>query len=103
MDNSASMNADDVKPSRLSLARDEAKRVVDNLRFTDEMAVISAGTEPQVASGLTDHQSTLREAIDKIPATDGPTRVKEAVELARRLLVGPEESENPGRDRRRVR
>jgi hypothetical protein len=87
VDNSASMNATDVAPSRLAKAKDEAKRIIAGLRFRDEMAVIAAGTEPQVISGMTGHQSTLRKAVDDIPATEGPTRVKEAVELAQRLLI----------------
>lgn len=87
VDNSASMNADDVAPSRLVEARRRGKQLVDGLRYNDEMAVIAAGTGPRVASGMTGHQRTLREAIDAIPATDGPTRVAEAVALARRLLA----------------
>jgi hypothetical protein len=87
VDNSASMNAGDVKPSRLAKAREEGYRIIDGLRFTDEMAIVAAGTQPQVFCGLTDHQSTLRDALKAIPPTDGPTKVKEAVELARRLLA----------------
>ena len=87
VDNSASMNADDVKPSRLAKAREEGYRIIDALRFTDEMAIVAAGTQPQVFCGLTDHQSTLRDALRAIPPTDGPTRVKEAIALGRRLLA----------------
>ncbi|MBX6312118.1 MAG: BatA and WFA domain-containing protein [Isosphaeraceae bacterium] len=87
VDNSASMNATDVSPSRLERAKAEGRSIVDALRFTDEMAVIAAGTEPQVICGMTDHQKTLRDALGAIPPTDGPTRIKEAVELARRLLA----------------
>lgn len=87
VDNSASMNANDVKPTRLDAVKRRGRQIIDNLRFTDEMAIIAAGTEPQVASGMTDHQRTLRDALTAIPATDGPTRVHEAVELARRLLA----------------
>jgi hypothetical protein len=87
VDNSASMSATDVKPSRLEKVKDEGLRIIDGLRFTDEMAIISAGAQPQVHCGLTDHQSTLRDALKGVSPTDGPTRVKEAVELARRLLA----------------
>src|ERR1700712_5425102 len=87
VDNSASMNATDKLPSRLARAKDEAHRIIDGLRFTDEMAILAAGTEPQVACGLTDHQSTLREALDAVKPTDGPTRVRETIALARRLLA----------------
>jgi hypothetical protein len=60
--------------------------VIDGLRPGDELAVVAAGTQPQVYCGLTDHQRVLREALDAVPATDGPTRVAEAVALARRLV-----------------
>jgi hypothetical protein len=89
VDNSASMNATDADSAatRLARAKVEGRRAIDRLRARDEMAIIAAGTEPQVACGLTGHQRTLRAALDGIRPTDGPTRVKEAVELARRLLA----------------
>jgi hypothetical protein len=86
VDNSASMNARDVAPSRLAAAKDEAGRWIGGLRLGDELALIAAGTQPQVYCGLTDHQRTLRQALEAIPATDGPTQVAEAVALARRLV-----------------
>ena len=88
LDNSASMSATDVAPSRLAAAKAEARRVVDGLRPGDELALIAAGTQPQVFCGLTDHQRTLRESVDSVPAADGPTKVVEAVGLARRLASG---------------
>ena len=88
IDNSASMNATDVSPTRLARAKRQAQRLVDRLRFFDSMAVISAGTSPQIASGLTGHQRTLRRAVASIAPTDGPTRVMQAVETAKRLLAG---------------
>src|SRR5262249_50941544 len=90
IDNSASMNATDVGPSRLARAKQEARRVAEGIRFRDEMAVVTAGTEPRVACGLTGHRSSLLAAVDAAPPTDGPTQVEEAVALARRLLAdGP--------------
>lgn len=86
VDNSASMNASDGAPTRLASAKAEGRRVIDGLRFRDEMAVIAAGTEPSVACGLTGHQRTLLAALKGIAPSDGPTRVEEAVALARRLL-----------------
>jgi hypothetical protein len=87
VDNSASMNATDVKPTRLAEVKRRGRAIIDALRFTDEMAIIAAGTEPQVACGMTDHQRTLRDALNAIPSTDGPTRVEESIALARRLLA----------------
>ncbi|MDB5385167.1 MAG: hypothetical protein JWM11_813 [Planctomycetaceae bacterium] len=86
LDNSASMNATDVVPTRLEAAKRAAAKLISALRFRDEIAIISAGTQPQVACGLTGHERTLQTALDGITKTDGPTRVSEAVELGRRLL-----------------
>lgn len=89
VDNSASMSAAEglAGKTRLDAARDRARGLVDALRSNDEMAIVSAGAAPTVQVGLTSHQRTLREAIAKIAPTEGPTRVIEAVELARRLLA----------------
>lgn len=88
LDNSASMNATDEPPSRLAVAKDRARDLVDALRFQDEMALVAAGTQAKVLCGLTGHQRTLKRAVDDAPPTDGPTRVPEAIALARRLLAG---------------
>jgi hypothetical protein len=87
IDNSASMNATDVTPTRLQRAREEALRVVAGMGFQDETAVVAAGSRARVVCGLTDHRATLRQALENVAATDGPTRVREAVELGRRLLA----------------
>jgi hypothetical protein len=86
IDNSASMNATDEAPSRLGRAKREGHRALDGLRFRDEIALIAAGTQPQVLCGLTAHRRTFQTALEAVAATDGPTRVAEAVELAKRLL-----------------
>ena len=87
VDNSASMNAIDVETSRLAKAKDEAHQIIKGLRIHDEMAIVSAGTQPQVVCGLTGHQKTLRAFLDGIPVTDGPTKLVEAMALARRLAA----------------
>jgi hypothetical protein len=90
VDNSASMNAIDVSPTRLDAAKAEAESLIEGMRLGDELAIIAAGTQPRVACGPTDHQRTLRGALSSIVPADGPTRVTEAVALARRLLSGSE-------------
>ncbi len=87
LDNSASMNANEVPPSRFEAARGECGRLIEGMRVGDEMAIIAAGTLPQVVCGMTDHQRTLRQALEAVPLSDGPTRIQEALTLARRLLV----------------
>ena len=95
VDNSASMNATDVSPSRLSAAKNEALRVIGGMRFRDELAVIAAGGSPRVVCGFSSHGRTLSHAVEEVAATDNPTRVTEAVELARRLL-GERQEEHQG-------
>lgn len=85
IDNSASMNAVEGSDTRLSLAKREALAVVRGLGPRDEMAVVAAGTQPRVASGLTGHKRSLRDAVEAIVPTDGPTALAEAVALANRL------------------
>jgi hypothetical protein len=87
IDNSASMNATDVPPTRLARAKKEGQRIIDGLRFRDEIALVAAGTQPQVLCGLTAHRGTIQAALDAVSPTDGPTRVAEAVALGRRLLA----------------
>ncbi len=86
VDNSASMKATDVAPSRLAKAVEEAHAVIKGLKFRDEMAIVSAGTQPRVVCGLTGHQRTLRDALATIPPTDGPGKLKDAIDTARRLV-----------------
>lgn len=90
LDNSASMRSTDVAPSRFDHACRVAREYIDRLRPRDEMAIVVAGTQPRVVCGLASHQRTLRQVVDSIEPTDGPTRVPEAVELARRLISGAE-------------
>ena len=90
VDNSSSMNANDVVPSRLEAAKIEGRRLIEGMRLGDELAIIAAGHVPRVVCGPTDHERTLRAALDSITSSDGPTRMTEAVALARRLLSGSE-------------
>ena len=86
LDTSASMNAADVSPSRLAAAKGEALRVIQGMRFRDELALVTAGGVPRVACGFSSHGRTLSHAVDDILPTDNPTRVSAAIELAQRLL-----------------
>src|SRR5262249_59818862 len=84
---SASMNPTDVAPTRFARAKTEGQRLIDGLRFRDEIALVAAGTQPQVLCGLTGHRGTIQAALDAVKPTDGPTRVADAVALGQRLLA----------------
>lgn len=88
LDNSASMQASDIEPTRLAAAKEQANAIIRGLKPRDEMAILTAGSQPRVVCGLTSHHKTLLKALERTAATDSPTGVAEAVELARRLLGG---------------
>ncbi|RKU34007.1 hypothetical protein C6499_00185 [Candidatus Poribacteria bacterium] len=85
IDQSASMNAIEEETeglTRLASAKESALRTVDGLRFMDEMTVISSHTRPVIHIPFTNHQKSLREAIDAIQATDISTNLEPAYDLA---------------------
>lgn len=84
-DNSASMRAADVPPTRLDAAKEAAAEIIDGLRFQDELSIVLAGESPEVVASLTGHSPTLHEALRGIDFSDGPTTLQSAIELARKL------------------
>lgn len=86
VDNSASMNATDVSPTRLDEVKSKANTLINGLRWKDEMAIISASSTARVEVGLTSHQRTLKDTLKKIKATDGTNCLESAMEVADRLL-----------------
>lgn len=86
VDNSASLRATDVSPTRFAQAIERGLRSIDGLRFHDQMAIIVASAEPTVVCGMTGHLKTLKNALNSISQSDGPTHLKEATELGHRLI-----------------
>ena len=93
IDHSASMNAlvssDEERESnrvasnsRLESAKQRALRMVEGLRFMDEMMVISCHAKPTIHSPFTNHQKSLRQAIQSIQPTDINTNLEPALDLA---------------------
>ena len=82
IDNSASMNTREATLSRLESAKQRALKLVDNLRFIDEMMVISCDTQPIIHSPFTNHQKSLRAAIASIQPTVVKTDLAPALSLA---------------------
>ena len=89
IDHSASMNAvlklipdNPSTESRLDSAKQRALQMVQGLRFMDDMTVISFHTHPTIRAPFTNHQKTLRQAIDSIKPTDIETDLQPVVDLA---------------------
>ncbi len=94
VDNSAGMNARSPSSSRsrLEQAKAELQRLLGTTEVARQTAVLTAGGQPRIVVGFTDHLGTLRRGVEAIPTTDYPTALGETIELARQLVVGEEDS-----------
>jgi len=82
IDNSASMAATDVPPSRLENAKEKAKKVVTSMDSDDLAMVISFGETARVVSNYTGDKRALLQRIDSIPPTQSTTSLREALQVA---------------------
>jgi hypothetical protein len=87
LDASASMNATDVKPSRFEEAKRRVEKWLNDLRPSDQVALILAATEPKVIVPLS-LPSTLHSALRaQLKATDAPADIGTALRLAAALVA----------------
>jgi hypothetical protein len=82
MDNSASMAATDVSPSRLHLAKQEALQEIDAATDNDFGMVIQFNSSAEILQSYTNNRGQLRSAVERIEQTQRPTRIEEALTLA---------------------
>lgn len=90
IDNSASMQATDVAPSRLAEACRRAAEMIAQMDPEDAAMILSFADSAQVAQPFTRDRRRLREALETIAPTDRPTSLAEALRVASGLA-------NPGR------
>lgn len=86
MDSSASMQAADVKPSRFEAAKQAALKVLDGVRESDSVAIVSASNRPEVVLGMGGHVPTLKAAIHDLQPSDGVASLDQAIGLAKQLI-----------------
>jgi hypothetical protein len=82
IDNSASMNAVDIEPSRLEWAKQKAIEMVDQMDQGDVAMVISFSDSARVVQTFTDSRRTLRRKIADIQPTYRGTNLREALRAA---------------------
>jgi len=108
LDNSASMAATDVKPSRLDWAKQEALKEIDAASDEDFGMVIVFNSKATTVQGYTSNRAKLRQAVQSITQTKRPTRIEEALNLADSLanpvrstedVASRPEEEVPGQER----
>jgi hypothetical protein len=90
IDNSASMGATDIEPTRLEAAKKRALSLIDEMKSGDEAMVISFADSAQVEQSYTDNRNELRRHVDEIKLTDRTTSLADALRVAAGLA-------NPGR------
>ena len=90
VDNSASMRATDVQPSRLEEAKRQAVALIGQMKSGDVGMVVSFADTAQVEQMFTDSRRALRQAVEKIAPSDHTTSLLEALQVASGLA-------NPGR------
>lgn len=82
LDNSASMGATDVDPSRLAWAKREALKEIDAATDNDYGMVIVFNASAEIRQSYTNNRGMLRRAVEAIEQTQRPTRIDEALSLA---------------------
>jgi len=108
LDNSASMAATDVLPSRLHWAKEQAQKEIDAASDEDVGMVIVFNSKAATLQAYTTDRAKLREAVNSIEQTQRPTRIEEALSLADSLanplrstedIASRPEGEEPGKER----
>jgi hypothetical protein len=108
IDNSASMSATDVKPSRLHAAKEEALKIIADAGDNDYGMVIAFNSKAVTLQSFTNNKAKLMSAVKGIEQTQRPTRIEEAINLADSLanqsrstedLATRPEQEEPGKER----
>ena len=98
IDRSASMNATDVKPSRLEAAKEQAKVFVESMQSkafyslrdeSDQMMVIAFDNSAKVMCNFTSDKRQLNRAIDAITPGDGVSSLAEAIVVAQAFAQSP--------------
>ncbi len=82
IDNSASMAATDVAPSRLEEAKREALRIIDQMGGDDLAMVLTFNDHARVEASYTANKQLLRSRITSIQASESTTSLREALTLA---------------------
>lgn len=93
VDVSASMNATDGAggKTRFEQARQEARRLIDDLSRGDRAIVIAFADEARVLTPMTNSRAALRKALDGLQPTDRPTRLADALHRVNALVAGEKE------------
>ena len=85
LDCSASMQAEDVKPTRFLRARNEIEKFIDGLFPDQRVTLIAAGYEPDVVARRTGDKNTLKGRLKRIEVTNGGGSMDETLSLVQAI------------------
>jgi Ca-activated chloride channel family protein len=85
VDTGVTMQATDGSPTRIDEAKQVAYRLVGQMHPGDRMILLAAGSSPQALTGFTDNRTELRRAIGNLQATEAPSDMHTALQLASEL------------------
>lgn len=88
VDTSASMQAADVQPSRLAVAKDRLTQIVRGLGGADRMLIASMSAVVTPLSTMTEDTAVLEDAVSHITATDTRADLRRGLEFALDSLRG---------------
>lgn len=94
IDNSASMAATDVQPTRLEWAKSEALKEIDRASEEDSGMVVVFNRTAEIRQGYTTDRELLRVAVRGTEQSNGQTRLDEALRLAAGLANPARSTEN---------
>ena len=103
IDRSGSMNATDADGGRLAEAKRRAKALVETLRRgaifslrdqSDQAMVIAFDRAAKVMCNFTSDKAQLAAAVDAVEPTDAPSRLGEAIAVARAYATSPGQDAN---------
>ncbi len=90
IDNSASMGATDIEPTRLEYAKQQVAQKIDEMKSGDVAMIVSFADSAKVEQSFTDNRNELRQRLAAVKQSDRTTSLAEALRVAAGLA-------NPGR------
>ena len=82
IDESASMTATDISPTRFAKAKDEAKKVISEMQSNDLAMIIGFSDRARVVSNYTGNRHLLAQRVDAMRPTEGTTSLRDALQVA---------------------
>lgn len=89
VDASGSMLTEDVEPNRFSVAKQDARNLIEGLKPGARAILIRMGATTEIAQSTTSQKSRLLEALDAMSAGAGPAASDSAFQLAESLVRNP--------------